>query len=181
MSCPSRPEPTPTALRAWNPDGPREPFPVSSPGLMPSATACPRLRIQRIPALRLAPWLAVILCHDIVRMHLHAQLFFGNNILTSSGNVSLNTRLPAARACGRGRFIQRVTRQRTGLGQTLVAGQPHLADRLAGGCEIEPRPKIVETPDSGPKNGAILKGARGVLPVWVVTLHSKHFDHSGPS
>ncbi len=165
----------------------------SVPALMPSSyfgKRCPgfdahsnlgsRLGCKRVPALRLPARLPVFPRHLIVGMHLHAQLFFGENRFDQQRRVcpALISRWRTVAKQG----ITFLAKQRAqlfpacgpGRNQAIVARQPDFAYRIALGYAVIPWPQIAKSPDPRRKHG--LDAKRRDL-----CRYNAHAKSSGPS
>ena len=118
-------------------------------GLQPQRHLGARLGVKRVPALRFAARRAVLLRHPVIGMHLHAELLLREQHLQQQRRLGCRYARPQQRLV---RFGKNLRQPLAGVWsarhQTIVAGQPHLAQRIAHSHLVIPGSQIAIPPNA---------------------------------
>ena len=128
-------------------------------GLEAAGNLSARIGGERVPALGLASWEAVLPGHCVVWMDLHAQLFAGEEGLDEEGRTLAAGSWPEHRVTMFGKdFAELETSPWTGLCNTVVASEPDFADWISVCCLCKPWFQIGPSPDTVYEQGCDAEG-----------------------
>src|ERR1700757_4494085 len=120
------------------------------------------VRVECLPALRLASRLAGLLSHCVIRVDLHRELLVREEDLDQQRIIAHFVAVRAKerlRIC-RGQLAQRAPLLITGLDEALRAGEPRFPDGF-GGPEVEPGRQVHRAPGTGAEKRRDAKGSEG--------------------